>query len=501
MSILGNLLSPTANINDERLWTATPGAVSPSGVSVSPESAMRVSTVFAMVKVKTSVISSIPLHVFRRRGEGRERLPNHRLEAVLAKPNAWQTGCQFRQLLAAQVMLRGNAVAEILPGPKGAIDQLIPLSADLVTFKGQESDGRLVYEYAQPGVGLRPRILRTGDVLHLAGPSLDGVWGLSVVGLMRDSVGLALATEEHGSRQFGGNSPSMRGILRSTGAVGLNPTQEQQLTGSFARANSGRNAHGVAYLPPGIEWSSVGMSNDDAQFLETRDFQIADLLRFGGVPGVLVGHADKTSTYASAEQFFQSFLTYHLDPDLVATEKAFGRDLLAGAEQGDVYLRHNRNALLRGDAASRAGFYRTMVEMGIFTRNEVRQHEDLNPLDGLDEPLTPLNMQTGQGDALLSRAAQIAREAAGRLSRREALAMGKAWERFSSDPVSWRSAVLAFYAKHAIEVASQLAIDPAVAAAYAEDRCAGILGAGSFDILTAWGDGGGSALAALAVVE
>lgn len=486
-------------------WYQPAGVQAVTGHRVTPDMAMRVSTVYAAMRVKSTVMAMLPLQVFETREDGgKDRLPDHRLSSVLAHPNEWQTGYQLRQLMAAHVTMWGNGICEILPGARGFVDQLVPLHPAHVTLKDQMPDGRLVYEYMPPD-GHRPRILRTGEVLHVMGPSHDGRWGLSVLSLMRDAVGLALATQEHGGRQFGGNSPMMKGILTSTGPVGLKAEQEKQLTQSFARAHSGANAHGVAYLPPGLDWQSVGMSNEDAQFLETRDFQVSDLLRFMAVPGVLVGHGEKTATYASAEQFFQSFVTYHLDPDFVAMEKAIGRDLLEDGERDRVFVKHNRNALLRGDASSRSEFYGKMVELGIYTRNEVRAFEDINPLDGLDEPLTPLNMQQGTGDTpppasaaggFSLRAQAILQATAARLGRREVATMQKAAERHAANPDAWRKAVTTFYDKFAGDVASSLAVDTPSAAAFCAARATRLLATGA-GLLEHWDHAEGAALAAI----
>lgn len=447
-----------------------------TGHRVTPELAMSVSTVYAAVRVRSTVLAMLPLQLFRRLpdGRGKERAHDHRLSYLLHhQPNRWQTSFQWRQMLQAHVILRGNGYSEIVAGPRGFADQLIPLHPAFVVVKDQLTDGRLVYEYRppdQPGV---VRLLSSDQIFHVIGPSDNGITGLSVVALMRNSVGLALALQEHGGRQFGGNSPMMKGIIKQTTPRPMDEAAQKVLTRSFAAAHSGQNAHGVAYLPPGLEWQSVGMTNDDAQFLATQAFQVEDLLRFLSVPGNLVGHADKTATFASAEAFFQSFLTIHMDPDFVMWEQAISRDLLFAEEQETVFAQFNRASLLRGDHKARSEFYRAMVELGIMTRNETRELENLNALDGLDGPLTPLNMQQGgQGGAVQSAEAlapqmhSIVTAAAERLIRKECAVVTKAAEKHADDTVAWMTAAATFYEKFRDELVTVLALSTVIASAY-----------------------------------
>ena len=284
---------------------------------------------------------------------------------------------------------------------------------------------------------------------------------------------------------------------------------QQTLTRTFAQANA--VAGGVAYLPPGLGWQSVGMSNDDAQFLETRSFQVEDILRFMSVPGNLVGHADKTATFASAEAFFKSFVTIHMDPDFVMWEQVISRDLLLESEQETAYAKFNRTSLLRADAQGRAEYYRAMVDLGIMTPNEARELEDMNWLEGLDDPRMPMNMQRvgeeppapGAPPAPVRRASvypphikAIITDVSARLVRREVAELGKAAAKYAGSPDGWSKAVRRFYEKFPDDVARALALSPGEAAAYCVERRERLLAEGSpAGLLEAWEQESGAALA------
>jgi len=471
---------------------------------------MRVSTVYAAVRVRSTILAMLPLKMGRHLPNGGREYFNHRLAPVLSRnPNRWQTSFQWRQMMQSHVILRGNGISEIVPGPRGFVDQLVPLHPDHVELKDQLRDGRLVYEYRPPGTG-QLRRLTSDDVLHLMGPSTNGCWGLSVVNLMKDSVGLALATQEHGGRLFN-NAPMMKGLIKQTAGRAMDEPAQKALANSFARAHSGANAHGVAYLPAGMEWQSIGMSNEDAQYLATREFQVADLLRFLSVPGVLVGHADKTSTYASAEQFFQSFFTVHLDPDFVMWEQAICRDLLEEGERETVFAEIVRGGLMRADAKSRAEFYRAMIELGVMTRNEARGLENLNPIEGLDDPLTPLNMERGAGrdtgrdtgrapEATTSAAPvastqmrSIVAATAARLVNKEVARMQHEALKYADNDALWRQSVTAWYERFASEVARDLSLPLPDATAYAVRRREEVLAVG-VSVLEVWKAEAGGAL-------
>jgi hypothetical protein len=260
----GGLRSETQlNPDDDRLYRGSGGGlVSNTGRIVSPESAMRVTAVFRCVSILSQTLASLPLHVFKRLGPGggKDRAVQNPLYYVLHdRPNGWQTSFDFRAMLMAHLCLRGNAYAEILPGARGAVDQLIPLHPDRVTPEVMKVDNsyRMRYRVAEFGTGA-VRILTQDEVLHIRGLSSDGFVGVSPIAAAREAVGLSLATEEHGARTFG-NGARPGGVLTSDKP--LSPDAKVRLKDSWNQTQSGlENAGKTAVLSDGLKWQQIGMT-------------------------------------------------------------------------------------------------------------------------------------------------------------------------------------------------------------------------------------------------
>ena len=244
-----------------------------------------------------------------------------------------------------------------------------------------------------------------------------------------------------------------------------------RLEKSWADSVSGlANAHKTVILEEGMKWHQIGMTSEDAQFLETRKFQVTDIARWFRVPPHMIGDLER-ATFSNIEQQDLNFIRHTMMPWFVRFEQAITRDLIG---QGTAFFpKFNVNALLRGDTKTRAVFYRTMVTIGAMTRNEVREREDMNPLDGLDEPLSPLNMATGnpppaKSDQAPGPARAIALESATRLVNKEVTAIGKMAARCASDGDAFAVAVGEFYEGHARTVETTMQLSPEVAGAYVE---------------------------------
>jgi HK97 family phage portal protein len=535
---------------DEKWW-GSGGTVrheSEAGPWVTPETAMRVSTVFACVRVLSTMVASLPLPVLRRLANGGfEEARSHPLYRVLHdQPNNQQTSFDWRAMEQAHLMLRGNGYNLIVPGRRGFADQIVPLHPDRILPEYNAGDGRWMpaetaamtgsgrMRYVQlrgPDGQSTPRELPEEDVFHIKGPfSINGLVGVSVLYYMADAVGLARAAESFGARFYrdgvGGKIFVMHpGELDDEGEKRLRKTLNETLGGLS-------NMHKVGLLEEGMKAERLGLTQEDAQFLESRAFQVEDLLRFMGIPGVLVGHPDKTATFASAEAFFMSFITHTMGPWLTNWEQAISKDLILAEDA--YYVDFVEDDLLKGDSAARSAFYRVMVELGIFTRNEVRKLEKRNPLPGLDEPLTPKNMGGAEpapsppgapkpapppGDdedeqdterqeerreqrrqrnrERSSRRQRIVDKAAARLVRKEMAAIQKWAPRYASDPAGWSRWVETFYAKHKDLVLDTLCLEEGVAAAYAQEQQAALLQAG-VSVVETWPDTRAAQLARLA---
>ncbi len=293
-----------------------------------PSSALSISTVYRGVTVLANTVAMLPLPVLERlpADRGWRRAPAHRLyRALHDAPNRWQTSFAWRQMLMGHLVLRGNAYGRIISDARGFAAEIAPLHPDRVTIVDQLASGQLVYRYAPPAEA--PVTLVGGEtLLHLRGFSLDGFTGVSVLTLMRRAVETAINTETFAQRFFS-RAPMMRGFLKH--ARRLEDESRQKLETSFQRANSGPSGwHRVPVLEGGLEWESVGVSNEDSQFIETREFSVPEFARFLGVPTVLLMHADKTSLYANAEQFFLAFARIDLEHWLVGIEQTLTEALL-----------------------------------------------------------------------------------------------------------------------------------------------------------------------------
>ena len=370
------------------LW----GGTSQAGVAVNAQTAMQSAAVYSCVQVLAQSIGMLPLCVYAIDDAGiRRRARHHRLWALLQdQPNSFQTAVEFFEMMSAHLCLRGNAYALINRNAKGQILELIPLHPDQVSVQMQ-ADYRLRYGCTLEG-GQR-MALATGDVFHVRGLTLNGWLGISPIAYAREAIGLAMATERFGATLFR-NGAKMGGVLEHPGKISKEAAD--RLRSSFDEAHSGENAHRTAILEEGLKWSKVSMTADDSQFLETRKYQRSEIAAIFRVPPHMIGDLER-ATFSNIEQQSLEFVNFTLMPWLHRIEKAIRRDLLTPAERTRMMARFNVANLLRGDAAARAAYYQSGIQQGWMTRNEARHAESdlgvmLNPLEGLDEPLLPLNM-------------------------------------------------------------------------------------------------------------
>ena len=360
-----------------------------AGVSVNINSALKVSTVFACLRVLANGIAQVPLKLYREDDDGLKTIakdnPVHRL--IWRRPNAWMTSFEFRQMMMFHAGLLGVAVAyvgRVRKEPR----ELIPLIPGAFTLK-QAADWTITAEVQRPGGGVDT--LSRDELFILRGPSWSGPAGLEALSLAREAIGLAIATEEtHGALHANGAAPG--GILSIKGT--LDPAGRERLKASWAQYQGGlRNKFKTAVLDQEATWTPMAMTGVDAQHLETRRFQIEEICRDLGVFPQMVGYSDKAATFASAEAFFLAHVVHSLNPWVENWEQALARDLLP-ANDDSLMAKFSLQGLLRGDNKTRAEFYASGIVNGWLTRNEARRFEELNPIEGLDDPLLPLNMGT-----------------------------------------------------------------------------------------------------------
>ena len=369
------------------------GANSATGMSVTADSAMRVTAVYRAVSILAQTYASLPIGVYRYLDNGgKERDRKHPLDHVLTlRPNRWQTSFEWREMMAGHFALRGRCYSEIISTGGKAVAELLPLHPDRVRpFRAP--DGRLAFEY-MPHDGPRRIILQHEmHFMHGLTTGSDGITPLSPIGACREAIGLALATEEHGARLFG-NGTRLGGVLKMPGRL-KDADARNSLLKSWKDAYSGvRNTGRTALLEDGLEWQALGMTNEDAQFLESRKLQIAEIARIFGVPLHMLSELDR-STNNNIEHQGMEYVIHTVRPGAIRREEAMERDLLSSSGQMTHCIWFDLDGLMRGDSAARASFNGSMLQNGVFSRNEVRISEGKNPVekDGMDDYTVQTNM-------------------------------------------------------------------------------------------------------------
>jgi len=352
---------------------------------------MRFSAVYSCVRVIAETLATVPIILYRRKGDAKERDVNHPLYSLLHDyPNAWQTAFEFKEMLAMHICLRGNAYAEIIRNGGGQPEQLIPLHPDRVS--PYLIEGQRVYKYWPPDG--TTRILMPGEMFHVPGLSFDGVSGLNPIEYQRDTIGDAIATREYGSKVFN-NGAMVSGILKHPSHLSAEATQRlaKQIKDKYEGA---ANAGKTLILEEGMDFSKLGMTSQDAQFLENKKFQISDIARIFRVPPHLIGDLDR-ATFSNIEQQSLEFVQYTMLPWFTRFEQAVKRDLILKNNQFAEFL---MDVMLRGDIKSRYDAYAVGRNWGWLNANEIRARENMNPVENGDIYLQPLNMQpAGQFDA------------------------------------------------------------------------------------------------------
>lgn len=368
--------------------------VSIAGKSVTPDNALQVSAVFACLRVLGEGVAQVPLKLIQEGKDGRTRLPakDHPLYDILAfRPNPWQTSFELRETILWHAALVGNFYAfKNIVG--GKIKEIIPFESGCCTVRRDEYTGVLSYDVTLPSGEFKT--FPASAIWHVRGPSWNTWMGLDCVALARESIGLAMATEEQHARMHK-NGVQASGLYSVEGT--LNNAQNEKLRGWIEKNASGLvNAGRPMVLDRSAKWVSTAMTGIDSQHLETRKHQIIEICRHFRVNPIMIYGDDKLSTYAGSEQNFLSHVVHTLSPWYQRLEQSMDANLLTKKDREEgFYTQFVEEGLLRGDSKSTAEFLTKLSTNGIMTRNEARAKLDLNPLDGLDEPLTPANMNVG----------------------------------------------------------------------------------------------------------
>ncbi len=370
------------------------GGATKSGATVTAETALQVSVVLSCVRVIAEGVAQVPFVVMKESADARTRLPakQHPLFDLLhRKPNRWQTSFGFRETMTMHAALMGNAYAFISRvGAGRRIAELIVLPPNRVKTTAA-ADGTLTY--AVTGRDGATRDLTEADVWHWRGPSWDGQAGMVLIQLAREAIGLAMATEE---TQANLHAKGVRASGVYSIDATLDSTQYENLKAWVSKEFGGSSVAGVPMvMHRGAKWTPTSMTGVDAQHLETRKHQIEEICRMFRVLPIMAGQSDKAATYASAEQMFIAHLVHTLATWYERIEQSADCFLLTDKERAEGYYTFLDPAgMLRGALKDTAEYLYKLVSIGAMTRNEAREKLDLNPIDGLDEPLTPSNTLT-----------------------------------------------------------------------------------------------------------
>ena len=345
-----------------------------SGKSVTERTALQQTAVYACVRIIAETIASLPLHFYRYTEEGKEKDYAHPLYRILHdEPNPEMTAFVFRETIVSHLLLWGNAYAQIIRNGKGEIMYLYPLLPDKMTVERSDITNEIFYTYMDTK-GKMYR-LTNKEVLHIPGLGFDGLIGYSPIAMTKNAIGLSIAAEEYGSRFFA-NSANPSGVLEHPGVL----KDPKKIRESWNEVYGGTsNSHRVAVLEEGLTFKPISIPPNDAQFLETRKFQINEICRIFRVPPHMVADLEKSS-FSNIEQQSLDFIVNTIRPWLIRIEQSICQKLLLPDEKGVFFAKFNVNGMLRGDFTSRMNGYAIARQNGWMNVDEIREMEDMNKL-------------------------------------------------------------------------------------------------------------------------
>jgi HK97 family phage portal protein len=386
--ILSNIFNPRASPKNSSWYRYSPykflfGSTL-SGKSVNERTAMQTTTVYACVRILAETIASLPLHTYKYTERGKEKAINHELYYLLHdEPNPEMTSFVFRETLMSHLLLWGNAFAQIIRDGNNRILALYPLLPDKMTVIRNDND-EIYYVYNKDGILYK---LGYDEVLHIPGLAFDGLVGYSPIAVAKNAVGMALATEEYGSKFFANDArPSV--VLQHPGIL-KSPSKVRESWNSIYQGSG--NSSKVAVLEEGMDIKTLSIPPEAAQFLETRKFQVEEICRMFRVPPHLVASLDR-ATFSNIENQSIEFVVYTLDSWLVRWEMAIKKALFTKEEKKKYFVKFNTSALMRGDYASRMSGYATGIQNGFLSPNDVRTLENLNTVENGDTLMVNGNM-------------------------------------------------------------------------------------------------------------
>jgi len=350
-----------------------------SGKAVTERSAMQMTAVYSCVRILAEAVAGLPLHVYRYTEKGgTEKAIDHPLYLLLHdEPNPEMSSFVFRETLMTHLLLWGNAYAQIIRNGKGEVIALYPLMPNKMSVD-RDDKGQLYYTYTRstdeaPTMQGVTVTLKPSDVLHIPGLGFDGLVGYSPIAMAKNAIGMAIACEEYGAKFFA-NGAAPGGVLEHPGTI----KDPQRVRDSWQSTFGGSgNANKIAVLEEGMKYTPIAISPEQAQFLETRKFQINEIARIFRVPPHMVGDLEKSS-FSNIEQQSLEFVKYTLDPWVVRWEQSIMRTLFSGSEKKEYFVKFNLEGLLRGDYVSRMNGYAIGRQNGWMSANDIRELENLD---------------------------------------------------------------------------------------------------------------------------
>jgi HK97 family phage portal protein len=355
---------------------------------VTNESAMQMSAVYACIRILAETVGSLPLKIFERQARGRREAPEFYLYGLLHDmPNPQMTAMEFREVTQAHLVSWGNAYSRRKIDGRGRVVELWPLHPAGI-LQDAYRDGRRFYQYQDPRSG-KTQWYSADEIWHLRGLGDDGRWGYNPIALMRKGIKLGMAAETFGQKFF--QNDARPGVIIEHPAR-LKDEAYERMKKSWAENHQGpKNYWKPDILEEGAKLHEVGIPPEDAQFLETRKFQIIEIARIFRVPPHMLAELDR-ATWANIEQQSIEFIIHSIRPWLVRWEQSIRMELMTEAERARYYPEHVIEGLLRGDIQSRYAAYAVGRQNGWLSANDIRELENMNPIDGGDVYLVPLNM-------------------------------------------------------------------------------------------------------------
>lgn len=496
MGFLTQLLRPAAlNLMDDRYWTPANmrlGGQAMSGVNVSAGTALMSSAVWGCTRLIAESLAMMPIHVYQRQADGgKKRAYGHPLYTVLHDdPNDLQTAFVWKRTMMVQALLYGGGYSRIVPGPRGAVDRLEPIHAEMIRAEMLPGGGRRWQVRGEDGL---EHPVNDEDIFYIPGLSVDGTNGLGLVQYARESIGLALAAQAYTSTFYKHGAQPM-GLIKMPGSPKNEPAYDKLREDWQSRQAGPENWHKTPILHGGMEWVQTGMNHSDADLVNQLYWSAEDVARFFNVPLHMIQLMTKSTSWGSGlEEMAVGFVTYTLMPWASNWEQMITKRLMVAPQT--YFAEFLMDSLMRGKLLDRYQAYAAGRQWGWLSVNDVRRLENMNPVDDGDGYMQPLNMtEIGAPPAPAPAPPRnqtaghyqvLLHEAAARVVRKEIAAMSKAAKRCGGDEDAWWSAIRDFYQDHTAFVQQTMCISHEAAACFVHEQQAALINDGP-SCMTDW---------------